>query len=93
MVRDGQTRAVCREVECPKSGGKASDSELSVPVGAECSIMKGSRGELDSRSGSRFGQEGTVGKPQSKSNVFRKVMELVSCISTGQNQRSKNAAG
>lgn len=38
------------------------DSGLSVPLGAEYSLTKGSRGELDSRSGSRYGHKGTLGK-------------------------------
>lgn len=59
------------------------DSGFSVPLGVECSLIKGSRGELDSRLGSRCGHEGTLGKTQGKSDVIRKGLDLVPCTSTG----------
>ena len=48
------------------------DSGLSVPLGAEYSLTKGSRGELDSRSGSRCGHKGTLGKFRGSAMSFGK---------------------
>ena len=59
------------------------DSGLSVLLGAEYSLTKGSRGELDSRSGSRYGHMGTLRKTQGKRHVIWKGLDLVPCTSTG----------
>lgn len=61
----GQAKDICRELECSWSAGsqdEADDSGLFVPLGAECSFMKGSRGELESRLRSRLRHEGTLRK-------------------------------
>lgn len=72
-----QTGIVCSESECSKAGKRKvilGCCTLSAPpFRAECSLMKGFRGELDSRSGSRFGHQDTLGKTQGKSHNWERA--------------------